>query len=121
MKECSICVEKYNKVAHLKCTCPHCGFESCRKCIQEYILTVEEYTISCMSCKKHWTIDTLDDFITKSFRSNELKIHREKILMDRERSLLPDTQSDVQRLIKINECKALLKIYLKEKLIQPTL
>ena len=109
MKECNICVEKYNKTVHLKCDCPHCGYSSCRKCIQEYILTVEEYTISCMNCKKHWTIDTVDNFITKSFRTHELKQHRENILMDRERSLLPATQPEVQRVIKINEYKDLLK------------
>lgn len=114
MAECSICVEKFNKVSHLKCACPHCQFESCRKCIQSYILTVEEYTISCMSCKKHWTIDTVDNFITKSFRNNELKEHREKILLDRERSLLPATQPEVQRAIKINDCKSLLKTYKEE-------
>lgn len=115
MTECNVCVEKYNKTVHLKCDCPHCGYASCRKCIQEYMLTVEAYTIPCMSCKKHWTIDTVDNFITKSFRTHELKQHRETILMDRERALLPATQPEVQRVIKIHEYRLLLKTYNSER------
>lgn len=124
MTECSICADTFNKCSRLQCRCPHCDFASCRKCIQSYILTVEDYTISCMSCKKAWTTDTLDCFITAVFRNNELKKHRQKILMDRETSLLPATQSEVLRAKEMDECKRLACMYrqeitdCKKKLIQ---
>jgi hypothetical protein len=50
-----------------------------------------------MNCKKVWTYDTLDDVLTKNFRNVKLKEHREHVLLEREKSLLPATQSEVQR------------------------
>jgi hypothetical protein len=67
-----------------------------------------------MNCKKAWTIDTLDGYITKSFRNTQFKQHREKILMDRELSLLPATQPEVVRVKEMDECKRLLRLYRKE-------
>ena len=114
MTECSICVETFNKTVHTKCECPHCNYLFCRTCIQTYILTIESYAISCMNCKKNWTLDTLDTYITKSFRNKELKEHREKVLIDRERSLLPATLPEVARFRKIKEHEEQLKKFGEE-------
>lgn len=43
-------------------------------------------------------MDTLDTLITKTFRNVTLKNHREFILFEREKSLLPATQSEAQRI-----------------------
>jgi hypothetical protein len=44
-----------------------------------------------MSCKQPWTSDFVDSITSKTFRDNEYKKHREKLLVDREKSLLPAT------------------------------
>jgi hypothetical protein len=44
-----------------------------------------------MSCHVAWNRDFIDNNLTKTFRMNDYKKHREDILVDRERSLLPAT------------------------------
>lgn len=49
-----------------------------------------------MNCKHHWDRAFLDAHLTRSWREGEFKRHRERVLLDRERSLLPTTQEAVQ-------------------------
>ena len=49
-----------------------------------------------MNCHHVWPREFLDEHLTRSWREGELRHHREKILFDRERSLLPATQPDVE-------------------------
>lgn len=62
-----------------------------------------------MSCKNVWNREFIDASCTKTFRNKELKNHREQILFEREKCLLPDTQSDVQREKEIRATMELLK------------
>jgi hypothetical protein len=48
-----------------------------------------------MNCKHHWDRAFLDTHLTRSWREGDFKRHRERILLDRERSLLPATQEAV--------------------------
>jgi hypothetical protein len=50
-----------------------------------------------MKCKKEWNREFLDLHLTKSFIKKDLKNHRENVLFEREKSLLPDTQEMVLR------------------------
>lgn len=117
---CLICVEKLNKSTRLQCKCPHCEYIVCRSCLQTFILTREEYEVSCMNCKKIWTYDTLDALLTKSFRNVTLKAHREQVLLDREKSLLPATQAEVQRIktIRMHEASIDALIEMRESLLE---
>ena len=49
-----------------------------------------------MNCHHTWSREFLDEHLSRSWREGELRHHREKILFDRERSLLPATQPDVE-------------------------
>ena len=49
-----------------------------------------------MNCHHVWPREFLDEHLTRSWREGELRHHREKILFDRERSLLPATQPAVE-------------------------
>jgi hypothetical protein len=49
-----------------------------------------------MNCHRAWNREFIDTHLTHSWREGELKLHREKLLFDRERSLLPATQPDVE-------------------------
>lgn len=112
---CNICVEIFNKSTRVKCICPYCEYMFCRTCIQKYILSCNEYTITCMNCAKGWTWDTVDTFITKQFRNGDLKKHREDVLLDLEKSLLPATQPEAQRTASIQKLKFDIDLLTKEK------
>jgi len=49
-----------------------------------------------MNCHHLWPREFLDDHLSRTWREGELRHHREKILFDRERSLLPATQPHVE-------------------------
>ena len=87
---CNICVEKFNKSTRLEIKCNYCEFSNCRTCFQKYLLdTTEPY---CMNCKKIFTREFVIDNCTSVFVTKELKKHRENVLLDREKSLMPATQ-----------------------------
>jgi hypothetical protein len=76
---------------------------SCVECNEKYTLE----TINkphCMSCKKEFSNQFFYDNFTKTFITKKYKIHRQQILFEREKYLLPATQPEVE------------KIYKKEKL-----
>lgn len=100
--ECAICCEKLNASNHKKVTCPFCDFNSCRTCVQTYLLSVSSDP-HCMSCKQLWTREVVDGACTKVFRDTKLKKHRETILFERERCLLPETQDAVARILQVRK------------------
>jgi len=62
-----------------------------------------------MNCKKQWSRDFLDSSFPKTFLNKDLKCHRENILIDREKSLLPSTQRLVENEIYQRKYKEILK------------
>jgi hypothetical protein len=50
-----------------------------------------------MNCKKEWSRDILLSNFTKKFVTKDYKLHRENVLFEKERSLLPETQPHVER------------------------
>jgi hypothetical protein len=51
-----------------------------------------------MNCRKEWNQDFLNSNLTKTYVAKDLKKHRENILFEREKCLLPATQEIVARL-----------------------
>jgi hypothetical protein len=96
--DCSICCEKYNVSNHKKVPCPFCDFNSCRTCVQTYLLSVSTDP-HCMGCKKLWSREVVDGACTKVFRDNKLKKHRETILFEREKCLMPQSQDAASRVL----------------------
>ncbi len=96
MSECEICCEKFNLQNHKKVVCPFCDYNTCRTCVQTYLTT----TINdphCPACKKEWNREFVDKSCTKTFRNKDLKRHRENVLLEREKSYLPEAQIAVAR------------------------
>lgn len=87
---CNICVEKYNKSTRLEIKCNYCEFSNCRTCFQKYLLETQDPY--CMNCKKIFTRDFVIINCTSTFINNDYKRHREEVLLDREKSLMPATQ-----------------------------
>jgi len=89
----------------------YCNFPACRSCCQTFILN--ENTHKCMNtaCEKEWTRKFIVDAFPNSFITGPLKKHRENILFDRERALLPATQPYAEAITQIkNNEKELLNI-----------
>ena len=93
---CSICCETYNKQVHKKSECSFCELETCRQCVQQYLLSITTDP-HCMGCKHEWNREYVDNVCTKTFRNITLKKHREDILLGREKCLIPETQPLVVR------------------------
>jgi len=92
--ECLVCCEKFNKSNHFKVTCNYCQFTNCRECFQKYLVdTILDP--HCMNCKKVYLHEFLAENCTTIFINKTLKTHREHVLFDREKALMPMSQNDV--------------------------
>lgn len=98
---CQICDYAFNKSIRKSIDCPYCAFTACKTCCERYILG--ETTVKCMNgeCGRAWTRQHIKDVFPNSFITGKLKDHRESVLFDIERSLLPATQPIVEREIQI--------------------
>jgi hypothetical protein len=116
MATCDVCCEKLNKINHKQVKCPFCDLTSCRSCCQRYILSTFEDP-HCMGCKTLWNREFIDSFCTKYFRNTELRRHRENVLLEREKARMPETQPEVERIIKMRKLRRIIRQQ-KEKLIE---
>jgi hypothetical protein len=104
MTTCDVCCEKFNKINHKKVECQFCDLVSCRSCSQRYILESFEDP-HCMGCKTLWSREFIDTFCTKYFRNTELRRHRENVLFEREKALMPQSQKEVERVLTIRRLR----------------
>jgi hypothetical protein len=116
MENCDVCCEKLNKINHKKVECPFCDLTSCRTCSQRYILSTFEDP-HCMGCKTRWNREFVDSFCTKYFRNTELKRHRENVLLEREKALMPQTQPEVERILQMRKLRRIIRQQ-KENLLE---
>ena len=90
--ECKICCEKYNKSNHVPIKCTSCDFEACRQCHSTFILDTTNAIPNCMNCHKELQREFLVENFTQKFVTQDWKKHREQIMFQRERALLPMRQ-----------------------------
>ena len=90
--ECKICFEKYNKSNHMPIKCTSCDFEACRQCHSTFILDTTNAIPNCMNCHKELQREFLVENFTQKFVTQDWKKHREQIIFQRERALLPTRQ-----------------------------
>lgn len=95
--ECQVCAEKYNKSNRLPVECGFCDFAACRSCYKQYIPSLTE-EVKCMSCKKNWDRTAIHSKFEASYVNTILKNRRENILIDREKTLMAETQPEVERI-----------------------
>jgi len=100
MTMCSVCFENFNKMMHLKVSCPFCDLEVCKTCVQTYLLSSTQEP-HCMGCKHELNREYIDSFCTKVFRNKDFKNHRENVLFEREQARMPETQAHVTRELEI--------------------
>jgi hypothetical protein len=94
---CAVCLGEYNKNTRKAIQCLYCTSSICRACVQTYLLADGANEPNCPGCRAAWGQEFLVANLTVAFRTRDLKQHREKVLVDRERARLPDTQIDAER------------------------
>ena len=94
--DCTVCCEKLNASNRKRVVCPFCDFCACRGCTQQCLLSLTTDP-HCMSCRKAWSRDVIDDACTAVFRNGPYKQHREMVLFEREKCLMPGTIPAVAR------------------------
>ena len=103
--ECSVCCEKHSESTtskRYKVTCNYCNYSACRGCVQRYIVESPNDP-KCMSCNKEWNYEFICNSLQKTFINKEYKKYREKILLEREKSMLPDTQKYAEQVLHTEE------------------
>ena len=89
-EDCQICFNKYTKILRKPVECQYCKYSSCLECAKKYVLSIITDP-KCMQCNVAWNREFIDSHFVPTFRNNDLKKHRENVLLDREKSLLPAT------------------------------
>ena len=92
---CSICCEKINISNRKDIKCLYCNYVACRECIVQFLL-ININEPNCMNCKKVWNREFLCNNFTKTFINNDYRDYRQKLLLDKEKALLPATQIIVE-------------------------
>jgi hypothetical protein len=127
---CSICCENYNNSKRRETACPYCDKSACMECYMKIFLN-NSNPAECVypDCtdgehgKKPWNIQYLSDNFPKSFiwgqgtnakgatdkTTKSYRQHREEILADQQMSLMPATQPEVEKDIKVNKLKEKIK------------
>jgi len=94
--DCPVCCLKYTAKTRKPVNCPGCNYAACTVCVRTYLLGSLSDP-ACMNCGLYWCRSYLDATLTASWRNGPYRKHREYVLLDREHSLLPETQHLVQQ------------------------
>ena len=97
---CDICTEKFNLSTRAKVTCPYCSHLGCRDCYKKWLLNESKPHCMNNACNVEWTQANFVTLFPYAFISKDYKKHRENVLYDKERALLPVTQPIVERRIR---------------------
>ena len=89
--ECPVCCEGYTKQQRKKVECGYCGTACCSACLQKYLLTLQA-DAQCMGCRRAMDSEFLSMHLTKTWLLGTYKEHRERVLLEREKALLPASQ-----------------------------
>ena len=104
-EECPICIERYNKSTRKKVKCCHtdCGFEACKSCTRQYLLTTTQDP-HCMKCHKAWSHDFMIEGLNRSYMNADYRNHRSTLLVEREISRLPESMQLAANETKARDC-----------------
>lgn len=102
MSDCSVCCEE----TKVSCVCPYCDFLTCRGCVQRYLLELTT-DAKCMNCNKVWNREAVENVAGIPFRNGPYKKHRETLLFERQKALMPATQAAVTRFVRIERINKL--------------
>jgi len=101
---CAVCCEQTNKGKHAIVCCPNtsCAYNACKNCVRTYLLSKSSEP-HCMKCNQPWNNYFMVLNLNKSFVEGAYTEHRRQILMEREKSRMPETMNDVNNFLKGEE------------------
>lgn len=114
MATCTICCNAYTPTVRRQIDCAHCGFGTCLSCVKQYMLTTPRMP-HCMSCKNDWTVEYINSIVEKTWLNGPYKVHRQDVLWERQRSMMPATQPAVQKKIAVQTMKVQMEKLAKER------
>lgn len=91
MCACPVCCERWSKRVRAPVACPFCEYAACRACTSRYLLD-RCVGPACMSCKREWNTQFLLHSFPRAWMLREWRQHTVRMLVERERSLMPETQ-----------------------------
>ena len=89
---CGICCDTYTDARRARVRCAHCDYVACNACYRQYI-TSSMQDAHCMQCRNVWSRDVLATFFPTAWMNGDYKRHRERVLVGREKQLLPESQA----------------------------
>lgn len=90
---CNICCDPYTLVLRKPIECPGCVFKACSSCVKKYILdSINDPHCMNPECSINWSQGFMVENFTISWLNGPYKNYRGNKVLDREKSLLPDTQ-----------------------------
>lgn len=101
--DCPICLGPYKK-RNYKIECPYmCGLEACLNCHFRYLMS-SSHNAHCMGdeCRREWSWEFVEDYFTPTKVKN-LRDHRKKVLVARDRAYLPEAQHRMELIHKRNQ------------------
>lgn len=99
LETCNICCGEKSRLI----SCNYCKFEACDSCQEKFLLS--QTNPKCMSCKKDWSNEFIYLNFSKNFINKKYKKHKENILFELEKALLPHTQLELVRKNNLRELK----------------
>jgi len=98
---CIVCVEKFNLSSRKKVTCVACNYSACRECWETWFLNgaTRPRCMNLSGCGREFGRNALAKQFTQVFVHKTLKGHSKRILFERERALMPETQLYVGRML----------------------
>lgn len=93
-EDCPICCSTYTVKLRPKIACPlsDCTFAACKHCVMRYLSEDTYDAPHCMGCKKPWLNSFVQAVCTKTFWTGAFRDHMQRLVMDRERNALPQSQ-----------------------------
>lgn len=110
--ECAICCEEFSG-KRSKIICGSCDGSICLVCIKKY-LSESSQEAHCILCKKTWSKQFLYTQLPKSWLTGDYRKSRQKLYLDREKSLLPATMPIATAIINAEKERATLIAELEE-------
>lgn len=108
--ECSICCSNFNKTINKKISCFNCKNDVCKQCV--IIWLNERSNITCPCCNSIWDLKFSYMNIGSSF-IERYKIIQKQVLLNLERSYIPETQIFLEIKEKAISCQKDWQKYLK--------
>ncbi len=96
-KTCSVCDEKFNLSIRKEVNCAKCNLSCCAACVKAYLLSSTNLP-HCMNCKVAWSDERLRDAVSDNWIKKDYATKRRDLIFDSEKSLLPATMPEVERL-----------------------